>query len=86
MADITQQNAVDLFTAYAILKDTRAADPNTAPRVAPSALIEYAAGNVKDIEAKVDALAAKLDALAGSGGTGPTAAEIADELAKRLQA
>lgn len=47
LATITEDNARDLFTGYAILKDVRAANPDTAPRVAPSALIEYAAAQAK---------------------------------------
>jgi outer membrane murein-binding lipoprotein Lpp len=91
MADITEANVRDIFTKYAIMKDVRAADPETVPRVAPSALIEYAADNVRDVEMKVDALGKKIDALAASITAGGLSSEEAkaifrEEVAKKIDA
>ena len=38
-----EDTAKAVFTRHSILKDTRAADPETAPRVTPSTLLEAAA-------------------------------------------
>jgi hypothetical protein len=55
LADITQQNVIDIFTKHAVMLN-----PTTGQRVAPSAVIESAARDAAEAEAAVKALTTKV--------------------------
>lgn len=61
----TEQDAIDLFTRYAVVANALAPDPATAPRVAPSFLLEGAARLANDANDNAAAAKASADALAG---------------------
>lgn len=85
---VDQTDAQALWTGYPIVKDTRAANPDVAPRVAPSALLEYTAQNVRVLGVQVAALSAAVKALSGAQGLDPeqVLAAVRDETAKGVAA
>lgn len=78
---IDEADAKAIFTGFAIVKDARATNPDTAPRVTPSTLLEFgvrvgienqrritaASQAVARVEAQVTGLTAALKALADAG-------------------
>lgn len=71
VADLTRVNSQQVWTSYDIVKDTRSATPDTAPRVTPSTLLEDTPIQTRAIQKAIVALDKKVTDLATKVGETP---------------